>query len=151
MRLKQMNVFPEGGKVQHYRIQRMLLDAELQSTPRSLKEALVHVRGHVIGTNPLFVVVTRVREESLATLVEGVMELSKYIKNRRQRPNVLLVNVSGYRLVPSVGGASSAVDLVEFKERRMVAGLRALGMTAVNWHPGEQSITEVLLTQVRGV
>jgi uncharacterized protein (DUF58 family) len=143
-------VFPEGGKVQQHRIQRMLLEAELQSSRRRLREALVYVRGHVLGTNPLFVVVTRVREENMAQLSEGAKELSKYIKNRRQRPNILVVNVSGYDLASNGDGESLAVQLMEFKESNMVARLRALGITAVNWHPYEQSITEVLLSQVRG-
>jgi len=128
----------------------MLLEAELQSSRRRLREALVYVRGHVLGTNPLFVVITRVREENLAQLSEGAKELSKYIKNRRQRPNILVVNVSGYDLASNGDGESLAVQLMEFKESNTVARLRALGITAVNWHPYEQSITEVLLSQVRG-
>jgi len=144
------NVFPEGGKVQQYRIQSMLLEAELQSSRRTLKEALIYVRGHVLGTNPLFVVVTRVREENTAQLMEGARELSKYIKNRRQRPNILVINVSGYELASEGDDTGPAVQLMEFKESHMVAQLGALGITAVNWHPEEQSITEVLLTQVRG-
>jgi hypothetical protein len=144
------NVFPEGGKIQQYRIQRMLLEVELQSSRRTLKEALVQVRGHILGTNPLFIVVTRVRDENTAQLIDGARELSKYIKNRRQRPNILVVNVSGYELASGEDDAGPAVQLMEFKESHMVSRLRALGITAVNWHPEEQSITEVLLTQVRG-
>jgi len=144
------HVFPEGGRVQQYRIQRMLLNAELQLSHRSLKEALARVRGHVLGTNPLFVVVTWVRVENLSSLMEGARELSKYIKNRRQRPNVLVVNVSGFELA-SEGQESQAVQLMEFKESHLVSRLRSMGLMVVNWYPLKQSITEVLLTQVRGV
>jgi hypothetical protein len=143
-------VFPEGGRVQQYRIHRMLLNAELQHSHRSLKEALTYVRGHVLGTNPLFIVVTWVRVENLSNLMAGAKELSKYIKNRRQRPNVLVVNVSGFELASEGQEESQAVQLMEFKETHLVSRLRSMGLMVVNWYPLKQSITEVLLTQVRG-
>jgi uncharacterized protein (DUF58 family) len=145
------HVFPEGGRVQQYRIHRMLLNAELQHSHRSLKEALAYVRGHILGTNPLFVVVTWVRMENLSHLMAGAKELSKYIKNRRQRPNVLVVNVSGFELASEGQEESQAVQLMEFKESHLVSRLRSMGLMVVNWYPLKQSITEVLLTQVRGV
>jgi hypothetical protein len=145
------HVFPEGGRVQQYRIHRMLLNAELQYSHRSLTEALTHVRGHVLGTNPLFVVVTWVRVENLSNLMAGAKELFKYIKNRRQRPNVLVVNVSGFELASEGQAESQAVQLMEFKETHLVSQLRSMGLMVVNWYPLKQSITEVLLTQVRGV
>jgi len=144
-------VFPDGGKVQQYRIHRMLLDVELSISQRSLKEAIGYARGHVLGANPLFVVVTWVCEENLDQLMGGARELSRYMKNRRQRPNILVVNVSGYELVSDGERAAQAVQLLEFKESHLVSRLRGLGLMVVNWHPLKQSITEVLLSQVRGV
>jgi len=62
----------------------------------------------------------------------------------------LLVGPERVELASEGDDAGPAVQLMEFKESHMVARLRTLGITAVNWHPEEQSITEVLLTQVRG-
>ena len=145
------HVFPDGGKVQQYRIHKLLLEAELSLAHRSLKEAIVYTRGHILGANPLFVVVTWVNDENLNQLMDGAKEMSKYIKNRRQRPNILVVNVSGYELVSDGDRAAQAVQLLEFKESHLISKLRGLGLMAVNWHPLKQSITEVLLSQVRGV
>ena len=144
-------VFPDGGKVQQYRIHKLLLEAELSLSNRGLKEAVAYSRGHVLGANPLFVVVTWVGEDNLSHIMDGARELSKYIKNRRQRPNILVVNVSGYELVSDGDRAAQAVQLLEFKESHLISRLRGSGLMAVNWHPLKQSITEVLLSQVRGV
>jgi len=89
-------LFPETGKIQQYRVHRMLLDTEMASTHYSLDEAVGYVRGHLHGTNPLFVIVTRVHDHNFDGLVSGLRALTKYTrKTRRQSPNIMVVNVSG--------------------------------------------------------
>ena len=142
-------LFPETGKIQQYRVHRMLLDTEMASTYYSLDEAIGYVRGHLRGTNPLFVIVTRVHDQNFDSLVFGVRELTKYIrKARRQSPNIMVVNVSGYSLTVKNRGDKTAAQLLEYQENAYLNRLRGLGLMAVNWHPTRQSITEVLLTQV---
>ena len=142
-------LFPETGKIQQYRVHRMLLDTEMASTYYSLDEAVGYVRGHLRGTNPLFVIVTRVHDQNFDSLVSGVRELTKYTrKTRRQSPNIMVVNVSGYSLTVKNRGDKTAAQLLEYQENAYLNRLRGLGLMAVNWHPTRQSITEVLLTQV---
>jgi len=142
-------LFPETGKIQQYRVHRMLLDTEMASTYYSLDEAIGYVRGHLHGTNPLFVIVTRVHDQNFDSLVSGVRELTKYTrKARRQSPNILVVNVSGYSLTVKNRGDKTAAQLLEYQENAYLNRLRGLGLMAVNWHPTRQSITEVLLAQV---
>ncbi len=142
-------LFPETGKIQQYRVHRMLLDTEMASTHYSLDEAIGYVRGHLHGTNPLFVIVTRVHEQNFDSLVSGVRELTKYTrKARRQSPNIMVVNVSGYSLTVRNRGDKTAAQLLEYQENAYLTKLRSLGLMAVNWHPTRQSITEVLLAQV---
>ena len=142
-------LFPETGKIQQYRIHRMLLDTEMASTYYSLDEAIGYVRGHLHGTNPLFVIVTRVHDQNFDSLVSGVRELTKYTrKARRQSPNIMVVNVSGYSLTVKNRGDKTAAQLLEYQENAYLNRLRGLGLMAVNWHPTRQSITEVLLAQV---
>lgn len=142
-------LFPETGKIQQYRVHRMLLDTEMASTYYSLDEAIGYVRGHLRGTNPLFVIVTRVHDQNFDSLVFGVRELTKYTrKARRQSPNIMVVNVSGYSLTVKNRGDKTAAQLLEYQENAYLNRLRGLGLMAVNWHPTRQSITEVLLAQV---
>lgn len=142
-------LFPETGKIQQYRVHRMLLDTEMASTYYSLNEAVGYVRGHLRGTNPLFVIVTRVHDQNFDSLVSGVRELTKYTrKARRQSPNIMVVNVSGYSLTVKNRGDKTAAQLLEYQENAYLNRLRGLGLMAVNWHPTRQSITEVLLAQV---
>ena len=142
-------LFPETGKIQQYRVHRMLLTTEMSSTYYSLQEAVGYVRGHLRGTNPLFVIVTRVHDQNFDSLVSGVRELTKYTrKARRQSPNIMVVNVSGYSLTVRKRGDKTAAQLLEYQENAYLKKLRSLGLMAVNWHPTRQSITEVLLAQV---
>ena len=142
-------LFPETGKIQQFRVHRMLLDTEMASTYYSLDETIGYVRGHLHGTNPLFVIVTRVHDQNFDSLVSGVRELTKYTrKARRQSPNIMVVNVSGYSLTIKNRGDKTAAQLLEYQENAYLNKLRCLGLMAVNWHPTRQSITEVLLAQV---
>ncbi len=142
-------LFPETGKIQQYRVHRMLLDTEMDSTHYSLDEAVGYVRGHLHGTNPLFVIVTRVHDRNFDGLVSGLRELTKYTrKTRRQSPNIMVVNVSGYGLAVRDRGDETAAQLLEYQENAYLNKLRGLGLMALNWHPTRQSITEVLLAQV---
>jgi uncharacterized protein (DUF58 family) len=142
-------LFPETGKIQQYRVHRMLLDTEMASTHYSLDEAVGYVRGHLYGTNPLFVIVTRVHDRNFDGLVTGLRELTKYTrKTRRQSPNIMVVNVSGYGLAVRSRGDETAAQLLEYQENAYLNKLRGLGLMALNWHPTRQSITEVLLAQV---
>jgi uncharacterized protein (DUF58 family) len=142
-------LFPETGKIQQYRVHRMLLDTEVSSTHYSLHEAVGYVSGHLHGTNPLFILITRVHEQNFDSLVSGVRELTKFTrKTRRQGPNIMVVNVSGYSLTVRKRSDKTAAQLLEYQENAYLKQLRGLGLMAVNWHPTHQSITEVLLAQV---
>jgi len=142
-------LFPETGKIQQYRVHRMMLDTEMASTHYSLDEAVGYVRGHLHGANPLFVIVTRVHERNFNGLVTGLKELTKYTrKTHRQSPNIMVVNVSGYGLAVRSRGDDTAAQLLEYQENAYLNKLRGMGLMALNWHPTRQSITEVLLAQV---
>ena len=142
-------LFPETGKIQQYRVHRMLLDTEMASTYYTLDEAVGYVKGHLHGTNPLFVIVTRVHDYNFEGLVSGLRELTKYTrKARRQSPNIMVVNVSGYGLAVRNREDETAAQLLEYQENAYLNKLRSLGLMALNWHPTRQSITEVLLAQV---
>lgn len=142
-------LFPESGRMQQYRIHRMLLRTEIASSLSSLVEALANIKGHIRGTNPLFVIVSSVHSGNLPQLTEGMKRVSMYARrSRRQKPNIMVLNVSGYRLAVSKRGDKTASQLLEFEESETLNMLRGMGVTAINWNPLEQSITQVILSQV---
>jgi uncharacterized protein (DUF58 family) len=141
-------LFPETGKVQLFKVHRMLLDTELKESTSSLSEAVNQMKGHIYGTNPLFVVITRVNGENQPALIKGIMDFRKYSRRSRGLSNVMLINVSGYALSIKKRGDKTAAELLELRENAQMRALRNMGITSVNWNPSEHSITNVLLSQV---
>lgn len=141
-------LFPETGKVQLFKVHRMLLDTELKSSNSSLSEAVNQMKGHIYGTNPLFVVVSRLNGKNQSELTNGILSFRKYSRRSRSMANVMFINVSGYSLSVNKRGDKTAAGLMEHHETSQVNSLRNLGVTAVNWNPSLHSITDVLLSQV---
>lgn len=141
-------LFPETGKVQLFKVHRMLLNTELKESKSSLSEAVNQMKGHIYGTNPLFVVISRLNGKNQSGITQGVMDFRKYSRRSRSMANVMLINVSGYSLSINKRGDKTAAGLLEHHENARVSALRNLGITAVNWNPSLHSITDVLLSQV---
>lgn len=141
-------LFPETGKVQLFKVHRMLLNTELKASKSSLSEAVNQMKGHIYGTNPLFVIVSRLNGKNQPELTKGIMDFRKYSRRSRSMTNVMLINVSGYSLSISKRGDKTAAGLLEHHENAQVSDLRNLGITAINWNPSQHSITDVLLSQV---
>ncbi|MFW6109243.1 MAG: DUF58 domain-containing protein [archaeon] len=147
--LKNVYLFPETGKIQQYRIHRLLLDTEVDVTENSIFEAADMMKGHIRGTNPLFIIVTRLTDENKENIVKGMNELRKYSRKNRNMKNIMIINVSGYSLSIKKRGDKTASRLLQYYEKAQLNTLRRLGVTAINWDPSQHSITEVLLKQVR--
>ena len=141
-------LFPETGKVQLFKVHRMLLDTEIKASSSSLSDAVNQMKGHIYGTNPLFVVISRLNGKNQQELTQGVLDFRKYSRRSRSMANVMLINVSGYSLSINKRGDMTAAGLLEHHENARVSSLRNLGITAVNWNPSLHSITDVLLSQV---
>jgi len=147
--LNNVYLFPETGKIQQYRIHRLLLDTEVDVTENSIFEAADMMKGHIRGTNPLFIIVTRLTDENKRNIVKGMNELRKYSRKSQNMKNIMIINVSGYNLSIKKRGDKTAAQLLQYYEKAQLNTLRRLGVTAINWDPSEHSITEVLLKQVR--
>ncbi len=141
-------LFPETGKVQLFKVHRMLLNTELKASKSSLSEAVNQMKGHIRGTNPLFCVVSRLNGKNQPELTQGILDFRKYSRRSRTMANVMLINVSGYSLSINKRGDKTAAGLLEHHENARVSALRNLGITAINWNPSLHSFTDVLLSQV---
>ncbi len=145
----QYHLFPESGKVQQYKIHRLLLDTEIGATDNGIVEAADLMKGYIRGTNPLFIVVTRLHDENQQNIINGLLELRKYSRKSQNMKNIMLINVSGYNLSIKKRGDKTAAEILQHYENAQLNTLRRFGVTAVNWDPSEQTITEVLLKQVK--
>jgi uncharacterized protein (DUF58 family) len=148
-KLQQLQLFPEGGKVQQYKIHRLLLDTEIGATNNSIIEAADTMKGYIRGTNPLFIVVTRLHDDNQQNIINGLLELRKYSRKSQNMKNIMIINVSGYNLSIRKRGDKTASEILRHYENAQLNTLRRLGVTAVNWDPSDQTITEVLLKQVK--
>ena len=140
-----VNLFPDSGKKQVQRIHRLLLDLEAGRTGLSLRESARKTRRHILGSRPLYIIVTRLHEGNFDSLTEGIGRLS--VSAERTSPRVLLVNVSGYRLGEHGQVSQLASKVMEYHEGGLVRRLRASGIQAVNWYPEDHGIAHTLLTQ----
>lgn len=142
-------IIPDTGKRQLYIINNRLLNIDIQGSNYNLQHCIRKSRGHIVGSNPLFIIVTMVNEKRLKSLLDGLGEMQKYIKRSRTgRPSVLIIHVSGYGVAVRSDNEEFAARLIEMEERAILKSLSSYGALVVHWNPVKQSFQEVLLSQV---
>jgi uncharacterized protein (DUF58 family) len=140
-------LFPDTGKKQQYRIMREMLKVDIRYSGESLKEAIHSCRRHIVGTLPLFIIITMLDASKTDALFEGIRELHKYVARLRKRPSILVFNVQGYNIAAQEDEERMAASLLDFRNRPLVANLRAMGVNVVNWNPRTQSFAQALISQ----
>ncbi len=142
-------IIPDTGKRQLYTINDRLLNIDIQGSSYNLQQCIRKSRGHIVGSNPLFIIVTMVDEKRLKSLLEGLGEMRKYIRRSRTgRPSVLIIHVSGFGVAARSDTEEFAARLIEMEERAILNSLSGYGALVVHWNPIKQSFQEVLLSQV---
>ena len=140
-------LFPDMGKKQQFRITREMLNVDIKYSGESLKEAIHSCRRHIVGTLPLFIVITMIDASKTEALFEGIRELYKYSGKFRRRPSIILFNVQGYNIAAQRTEETIAAELLDFRNRPIYATLRSMGVSVVNWNPDSQSFAQALIAQ----
>jgi hypothetical protein len=140
-------LFPDMGKRQQYRIWREMLNVDIKYSGESLREAIHSCRRHIVGTLPLFIIVTMVDATKIDGLVQGIKELYKYSGKLRQRPAIIVFNVQGYNIAAQDTEEAIAAELLDYQNRPVYMALRGLGVNVVNWNPLTQSFAQSLIKQ----
>ncbi len=140
-------IFPDTGRKQQFRIMREMVNVNIKYGGESLKEAIISCRGHIIGTSPLFIVITMLDTSKSTGLFEGIRELYKYIGRLRRNPNIIIFNVQGYNVAASRDVEDVAAELLHYHNRPLVMRLRNMGATVVSWDPDTQSFAQALIRQ----
>jgi len=142
-------LIPDMGKRQLYAINERILHVSVLESKFNLQQCIRKCRGHIVGSNPLFIIVTMIDEGRLESLLEGLREMQKYIKRSHTgRPSVLIIHVSGFGVAARGENEEMASILLEMEERSILRNLRGHGAMVVHWNPSKQSFAEVLLSQV---
>jgi uncharacterized protein (DUF58 family) len=142
-------IIPDTGKRQLYTLNDRLLNIDILESRYNLQQCIRKCRGHIVGTNPLFIIVTMIDERRFQTLLTGLAEMQKYIKRSRTgRPSVLIIHVSGFGVAARSDNEEYAAQLIEMQEKAILKSLSSYGAMVVHWNPTKQSFEEVLLSQV---
>jgi len=140
-------IFPDLGRRQQFKIMREMLKVDIRYSDESLREAIHSCRGHIVGTRPLFIIITMVEAAKTRGLFDGIRELHRYSGRWRQRSSIIVFNVLGYSVAAQSPEEEMAAEVLEFHNRPVYAALRRLGATVVNWNPRTQSFARALLEQ----
>jgi uncharacterized protein (DUF58 family) len=140
-------LFPDLGRKQKFRIMREMMNVKIRYGGESLKEAIHSCRGHIVGSLPLFVIITMIDASKTEGLFEGVKELYKYAGRLKRRPSIVIFNVQGYSVAAQDDEEEMAAELLHFRNRPVYTAFRRMGATVVNWDPRSQSFAQALIQQ----
>ena len=140
-------LFPDVGKRQQFKITREMLYVDIKYSTESLKEAIHSCRKYIIGTQPMFVIITMVEAAHLQGITDGVKELHKYMGRVGGRPNLILFNVQGYNVAAQSEEEKIAAGFLTYHTRPYYDVLRKMGCTVINWDPIEESFAHALQRQ----
>ncbi len=140
-------VLPEMGRRQRTLLSRMFMEVQMTDGKEELRSIVSSFRGHLEGRNPLFIVITMVREDNVEELVQGIKEMRAH---SGRDTKVLVLHVNGYDLAAS-GKAERATSIIMgFEDLPLMKKVRTTGATLVAWNPREQSLQHLLLMGMGG-
>lgn len=140
-------LFPDLGKKQQYRILREILKLDVGYGTESLTEAIHSCRGHILGSTPMFIIVTMIDYQKVQGLYAGIRQLYKYSGSLRRIPNIVIFNVLGYQVAAQTEEEKIAAELLEFRNKPAIEILKLMGANVVNWNPINQSFAQALMSQ----
>jgi hypothetical protein len=140
-------LFPDTGKKQQFRILREMLNVDIRYSGESLKEAIHSCRRHIVGTLPLFIIITMLDASKTDALYAGIKELYKYSGRLKMKPSIIVFNIQGYKIAAQREVEEIAAKLLDFRNKPLTGVLRKMGATVVNWNPHTQSFAQALIKQ----
>jgi len=142
-------LLPDSGRRQEYKILKEILSVQIASASGTLREALKSLRGHILGANPYFIIITNVRDSNLQELADGVKELKKYSRATRKTPQIMVIHVSGYNVAAANDHERIGATMLEMSNMKAIRTLRRAGVSVVTWNPTRQSLANLLVLGLR--
>lgn len=112
-------------------------------------EAVERNRRCVITQSPGIVVITHVTPSNQGDFLNGLKKILAY-KRRRRRPNILIINILPYDIIPKVDNREIfAAEMLDVTSRCFSNRLRNLGLTVLDWNPRNENIETTLSSTIR--
>jgi len=140
-------LFPDVGKRQQFKVMREMLNVEVGYSTDSLKETIHTARRFIVGTLPLFVIITMIDAGRVQGLLDGIRELHKYTGRRSTRSSIVIFNVKGYSVAAQSDREELAAEMLDYHNHPVYQTLRRFGAVVVNWDPATHSFAHALRAQ----
>jgi uncharacterized protein (DUF58 family) len=142
-------LYPDAGRRQEYRIFKTTLGLDTSETKESLAKAVKKCRGHLVGTNPLSIIITKVGQRNLPELLDGVKELKKYSKAPGKMPQILVLHVNGFGIAAEGYIENTSAVLLDLRNQAALRALRRSGVFVTSWNPKNQSLAGLMMLGVK--
>jgi uncharacterized protein (DUF58 family) len=144
------NILPDTGRKQEFVIKRGLLGVEVSGADgsNSLKKAVHECQGYLLGTNPLFIIITMATRENAQDLIEGVKSMRWFSVNAKT-PQVVVVHISGYEMAASGEYEKAAAGILDMGTLPYMKAIRRAGAFVVPWNPKKQSLNKLMVVGFR--
>jgi len=114
-----------------------------------LSKAVERNRKHLMTHFPRIIIITHVTQNNLDDLLNGVTKILAY-RRRRGRPNILLINVLPYDIIPKTNDWEIyAARMLDVASKSFSNRLRNLEVAVLDWNPRKESMETTLLTTIR--
>lgn len=148
-------ILPDVGGRQYYKILRELTSVEVE--PRDcifatspLKDATRRNRGHLVGNNPLSIIITTITPRNVRYIVEGVKEIRKYAMPVRSKSRqIVVIHLMCHHIAARDFFEKTAADILELRRQHLIRQIRKVGASVTLWDPSRQSLAKLLLAGLR--
>ena len=140
-----ITILPDGGRRQERMIIRRLLGAEIGDDDLPLEREVRRLGGHIAGTSPLFIIITRVRGSGAGDLMDGMRQMRR-ISGSNSR--IVLLNVGGGDEEAITDSERLAERIAELRIRPVLRSLRSSGAYLITWNPLEQDFQELVVSRL---
>lgn len=140
-------ILPDTGRRQDYRIARELERVEITELHETLKRAIEDNKWHLVGQNPLFIVVSMVRKENLGELLQGIKAMRLY--SMVGRAQIIIIHVMGYDIVSRNSFEEAGARVLHLSDLALLRSLRRTGAIVVPWNARTQILQKPMFARAR--
>lgn len=141
-------ILPDSGRKQASRILQSLLEVQAngkaENGENGLKAAVKECSGHLVGINPLFIIITMAGKENTRDIIDGMRSMRKYSPNARIPP-ITVLHITGYSLVASGPPEEIGATLLELEHQRYMRTLKKSGAFVIPWNPKIKSLSHLMM------
>jgi len=139
-------ILPDAGRRQESIITSRLLEAEMGLDDEPLERTVRKCGGHIKGTNPLFIIITRLSGGRASELKDGIKQM-RLISGKRSK--IVILHVGGGDEEATTPSERAAKRITDLRLLPVLRELRRTGSHMITWNPLEQDFQE-LVTSILG-